>query len=488
MKRFFAIFILIALIAVPLCIGIFSKESDTAESVAAEASATVLQTDMAAITKAPASAVQEKASGSAGQKILPVSRFASTGAIFIYAFTGLLLLIIIIAYEKELARRVNIVREKLPYALRNCSAIRKARFKYRLKRLPALLIVLAIAAALLLLLPLGITQEEADLRNAEAAASASVQEKAKISDTAAAQEKAEISDTVTYTLKDVYMQVRNTVSDSSALLKNLWWLIPSALLSFLIMLRRKSAAGRVFWFLVLGALIIAPIISINKEWRTVNDRVFEEANLYYTASEWQNAADCYEGILLQAGSGVRGAGLKHYADTEVKNNYALALLQLGRNEEALTIMKGICCTEKWAGDGYLINLLVAAEACGLTSDEILKEVPDLYEHMDYLNSRADKKPGDYAKTRNNLAYNLIYMDAGQEKDGDGAYYAEILLGSGTGSSAGGWENKKELLKAVSSSSKKIYGKSDPDADELVTWLELLAKGYIPQSGALEAAE
>ena len=100
--------------------------------------------------------------------------------------------------------------------------------------------------------------------------------------------------------------------------------------------------------------------------------------------------------------------LKDTAEPDYRNNLGLTLLQLEENSEALEIFRGLTA-EFPTSYGYWVNLLVAAHANGISSQEIFDQTGG-WSYFSQLAAAAQELPGDYTKTLEAILYNAVYMD------------------------------------------------------------------------------
>lgn len=236
-----------------------------------------------------------------------------------------------------------------------------------------------------------------------------------------------------------------------------------------------------------------------------SDKAFERGNECYKAGKYMDAAGYYAFALKGIGNSTR------YTEGDVCNNLVLTLLQLEQNEEAYALCRWImeesmAKTEKDAY-GYMLNMLVCAQANGITAAEELKYAVDqgLFS-FDRLDELADKEPGKYTKLLVALLYNAVYMDMEASTADGGAAYAyypadrldsisgsDIMeqLGRKYGSEAGSLDGNDraaaektlsrkaylkfllDVLEKVNDLNYKVHGIYDPDVTKLINYLNVL---------------
>lgn len=189
-----------------------------------------------------------------------------------------------------------------------------------------------------------------------------------------------------------------------------------------------------------------------------------------------------------------------YTRHDLLNNYALAELELGHNEEALAIMRQIF--EEGTNEvKYIINLLVAAQANEIHASAILSETGADTALANWLSSAyLQKKPGDRQKMQTAIGYNIAWMDMElpREEFGQAVPVAQTIYMESD--ERYGQENSfdskkallqetKQMLQYLNTDEKNLYGEPDPDVSALVIYLTALMDGgeSVPVSGTAGAA-
>lgn len=285
-------------------------------------------------------------------------------------------------------------------------------------------------------------------------------------------------------VQGAYDRLADRVVGKRLLLGTLWaLLIPAvALWIFAISRRVKSRGGRVFWMLiVLACLGIfgrgAYLEMKNSRAVTVPeasaDEMFILANGRMDKGEYATAEELYSTLFA------RGE-YTSVTDADMLNNLALAQLKQAKHTEALNTMQRVFETGH-AGSRHVINLLAAAQANNIPSGTIIDQVGA----GSLINASMvkDKKPGEYVKLRNAIAYNIAYMDMELDESGlsDGYPFGELFPeASLPGVSASGWaseaardEATETALRQMQSDNKSAYGKADGDIEALTRYFQAL---------------
>lgn len=220
-------------------------------------------------------------------------------------------------------------------------------------------------------------------------------------------------------------------------------------------------------FMPVGAVFMTGMGSFDD----LEERAFHQATVYYEAGFYHQASACFEMLSQRSPFG-----------SEARNNLALCCLQLGKNEEALEIMRGLVTGTR--DPYYIVNLLVAAQANGISAREILTEI-------DADRMLSSSTP---IKLANALAYNILWMD--MELPQDEAYRAvnmsEELFASDRLLAIEAKRSKSEMLHdydvillKMNFSNRNTLGEEDPDINALQTYLKSLKDGGEPQTVSAE---
>lgn len=225
--------------------------------------------------------------------------------------------------------------------------------------------------------------------------------------------------------------------------------------------------------------------------KSKND-LFKLALTVFRSNDFAYADACWTALLedSRGKDGDFGEVCGSYTAEETLNNRALARLQLGRNDEALEDMRLIFAGDK-AEPRFVINLLVAAEACGVPMKDILEETGAKAVLTDWAKTQEGMVPGDYLKTRLAVAYNLAWsdMELPEEEAGkavtagslvypesDSAYMKEKTFGNRKAV----LDAEGELLTGLQNENETAYGEPDPDVADLLVWLDELKNGGVPE--------
>lgn len=226
-------------------------------------------------------------------------------------------------------------------------------------------------------------------------------------------------------------------------------------------------------FMPVGAVFMVGMGSFGD----LEERAFHQATAYYEAGFYHQASACFE-VLSQ----MNLSRNQNEIHADAKNNLALCCLQLGKNEEALEIMREL--VKETRDPYYIINLLVAAQVNGLCAREILTEI----DAERILNG------SEPIKLANALAYNIAWMD--MELRQDEAYRAvnmsEELFASDRLLAIEAKRSKSEMLHdydvillKMNFSNRNTLGEEDPDINALQTYLKSLKDGGEPQTVSAE---
>lgn len=158
-----------------------------------------------------------------------------------------------------------------------------------------------------------------------------------------------------------------------------------------------------------------------------------------------------------------------------RNNLGLALLQQEKNEEALEVFRALV-QEGPDTYGYWVNLLVAAQANGITAREIFDQAGG-WDYLPALAAAAQAEPGIYTKILEAVYYNAAYMDMElppEDIDEHGFDYfalgvdpAMILILTAAGEQEQCFYN---LLSIIDDMNYTTYGEYDPDIQALLDYL------------------
>lgn len=220
------------------------------------------------------------------------------------------------------------------------------------------------------------------------------------------------------------------------------------------------------------------------------EEMFETALDYYEDGKYELAEAYWRVMLVQ--EVYRGYPTSDFSYTreELLNNLSLAQLQIGKNEEALENMCSIF-TEGEAEIRYVLNLLVAAAANGISAQDILEET-DAGEVMKVWAEGYDPtNPGVSLKTKTAIAFNMAWMDMElKEEDVEKAVGIESLIYPQSYDrylEAYEFTDKEQLLEhldqllqVLNEDEEKMFEEADPDVTELRTYLQELRNGGIPK--------
>ena len=235
------------------------------------------------------------------------------------------------------------------------------------------------------------------------------------------------------------------------------------------------------------------------------DDAFAKANESYQAGDYQ-AAESYYLLALQK---IDSSSL--YCRGDVANNLVLTWLHLGRASDAYalcraTLENGLAPSVQ-DQYGYMLNLLVCGHACGFPAVLVLHEaVENGSFSFDELDTLAEEDPGTYVKLLVGMLYNAVYMDMEGDTalgvmdygyfpagDFDALYHADLIgdLSRQLGSDP---DNVSEddlnvvlldlpradylqflidILLVANERNNETFGETDPDIDELITYLDAL---------------
>lgn len=235
------------------------------------------------------------------------------------------------------------------------------------------------------------------------------------------------------------------------------------------------------------------------------DDAFSKGNTKYKKGEYSAAKSYY----LLALKNIKQS--KIYSQGEICNNLALAMLHLEENEAAYDLCRYILETRQTKTNqdrfGAMMNLLVAAHARGIPAAKELSDAASkgYFKFTDLVNQKKSN-PGDFSKLLTGLIYNVLYIDMENDiYDGAASYYyfpqdtlksvslTDVMknLSKMTGGKAEAKDEKtrekvngettrkeylkyiKNILKKANKWNKDTYGETDPDIDELLTYLDAL---------------
>lgn len=128
--------------------------------------------------------------------------------------------------------------------------------------------------------------------------------------------------------------------------------------------------------------------------------LLEAFNVLYRAGDYQGAYVYY--LTHQAG---------FMASCWAMNNVGLALLQLGKNKEALTLFMAIQFKNPYGQPESLINLLIAGHALGISPLDVLLEVRVTPDTIRENLANKEYSDNEIDSLINAMCYNVIYMKA-----------------------------------------------------------------------------
>ena len=214
-------------------------------------------------------------------------------------------------------------------------------------------------------------------------------------------------------------------------------------------------------------------------WEPSGTEMANQANVEYHNKHYENAEAVYARLLED---NINTA----FSTESLLNNLALCQLQLGKNEEALDTMLQVF-KEDFPSDYHLINLLVAGQANGYSSREVLEMagVTDMVENSDLAAGDLNK----YVRLRNAIAYNIVWMDMelGDDILGRGTRLDALFPNHDVGLDFwAGYRTPEyartslgQALKMMQSENEKAYDGEDTDITELQAYLEALEAGGQP---------